>query len=562
MADGLIWTEFYSEFADKLLEYRDDRGPLVDTIHEIHKELGFKIMTDKFKDGSSGPIQDICPFTAMSEFNRHMDVQKRVSTQGKLAKLLGVRTPPPDDWPGVPLFFNLGRWLYPYASERDPGHIDKLWNVLAEALAYADKKSGPSKLVESFDAVTGLDTSIGMLTIGLFWIRPYVFLPLDSSTKQYLEEKIMVSDLNPQNGGEYLDLTERIRTTLKTKTDMDSFPRLSSAAYDYNQEEDSGNEPGSKDTEDLGTGDPSPDDPDIEGPPYSVDDIVADGCFVKKSKLQSVMGMLKNTKNLILQGPPGTGKTYLAKRLAYALLGNKSDSDVRAIQFHPNISYEDFVRGWRPDGGKLALRDGQFLDAINDARQDRGRKFVIIIEEINRGNPANIFGEMLTLIEADKRSEADAISLSYQRNKSEYVYVPPNLYIIGTMNVADRSIALVDMALRRRFDFFHLEPVFDEAWSGWVHENFRTATPAVLDRIGDAMISLNKRIEENNMLGPNFKIGHSYAMPKTDNEIPDTDTWWRNVVEYKIGPLLQEYWFEDPKTARKEKQDLLAALGT
>ena len=548
MVDSLSWTKFYSEFADGLLKRRNDRKPLVDAIHGIHKERGFSIMTDKFKDGSSGPIQDICPFTVMSEFNRPLADQNRKHTQGHLADLLGVSASLPDDWPGVPKLDNRNRRFYKDASKRDPDHIKKLWNVLADALAYADNESNRSKFVESFDTVIALGTSIGMLTIGLFWIRPYKFLPLDSKTRQYLEEKIKVSNPNPESGEEYLVLTEKIRTILKTKTGMDSFPKLSIAAYEHNLKK-SGN-----------GGKRAPKRPG--GSPYSIKDIVTDGCFVKKPELQSIKSMLENTKNLILEGPPGTGKTYLSKRLAFALVGHKQDSGVRAIQFHPNLSYEDFVRGWRPGGSGLALLDGPFLDAVNDAKEEPGRKFVIIIEEINRGNPANIFGEMLTLIEADKRSEDDAISLSYPCDKSERVYVPPNLYIIGTMNVADRSIALVDMALRRRFDFVRLDPVFDKTWSGWVHKNFEVIEPDMLDRIGAAMTSLNKRIAENGMLGPNFKIGHSYAIPKTNDEIPDAKTWWERVVKYKIGPLLREYWFEDPETALAEENKLLSVLKT
>lgn len=147
---------------------------------------------------------------------------------------------------------------------------------------------------------------------------------------------------------------------------------------------------------------------------YGIAEIVGDGCFLPESELEDALERLNGKLNLILQGPPGTGKTWLAKRLAYALMGTKDPKiarkRTRAIQFHPSLSYEDFVRGWRPDGdGQLSLIDGVFLEAVEAARAERDRPFVVIIEEINRGNPAQIFGEMLTLLEKDKRTKDDAI---------------------------------------------------------------------------------------------------------------------------------------------------------
>ena len=151
--------------------------------------------------------------------------------------------------------------------------------------------------------------------------------------------------------------------------------------------------------------------------PYSLDDIISDGCFLEYGRLQGMQERLRSRKNLILQGPPGTGKTWLAKRLAYALIGSRSERRVRPFQFHPNLSYEDFVRGWRPSGdGRLALVDGPFLQAIRDAGKEPSLDFVVVIEEINRGSPAQIFGEMLTLLEADKRTPQEALALSYPRH--------------------------------------------------------------------------------------------------------------------------------------------------
>lgn len=296
---------------------------------------------------------------------------------------------------------------------------------------------------------------------------------------------------------------------------------------------------------------------------YSIKDIMKEGCFVKEPDLRSMIETLEKKKNIILQGPPGTGKTFLAKKLAFALIGSKHDSGMRVVQFHANFSYEDFVRGWRPGSnnggsGGLVLVDGPLLKMIDDAKSQPGRKFVMVIEEINRGNPANIFGEMLTLLEADKRKPEEALTLSYEQKGDESVYVPENLYIIGTMNVADRSIALVDLALRRRFGFFNLEPVFDKVWKDWVRERCGIENE-ILNKIGDRLRRLNETIEKDGLLGPHFKVGHSYVTP--DSKIADPEEWFKEVVKRDIGPLLDEYWIERPEEAKSAKRSLLEFTG-
>ena len=296
--------------------------------------------------------------------------------------------------------------------------------------------------------------------------------------------------------------------------------------------------------------------------PYSLEDIIADGCFLERDRLEGMLERLRSRRNLILQGPPGTGKTWLAKRLAYALIGSRSDRRVRPFQFHPNLSYEDFVREWRPSGdGRLALVDGPFLQAIEDSGKEPSLDFVVVIEEINRGNPAHIFGEMLTLLEADKRTPLEALALSYPRHHGERVYIPPNLYVVGTMNIADRSLALVDLALRRRFAFIDLEPVFGYMWRNWVSEQCGIETAFLAD-IEGRMTSLNQTIAVDSLLGPQFRVGHSVVTPSGDELIDDPVTWFRQVVETEIGPLLDEYWFDQPGRASDEKQRLLQGIGS
>lgn len=293
----------------------------------------------------------------------------------------------------------------------------------------------------------------------------------------------------------------------------------------------------------------------IEVVTYGVSDILAEGCFLPEQELDNILKRWNEKKNLILQGPPGTGKTWLAKRLAKALIGqrNPSDDQLRVVQFHPSLSYEDFVRGYRPNAdGRLDLMDGIFLQVVEAARSHPDVEHVLIIEEINRGNPAQVLGEMLTLLESSKRSRAEAMELAYRKSVGEKVYVPENLYVIGTMNIADRSLALVDLALRRRFAFVTLRPCFNEAWMQWCLHKGLVAEDVAL--IKAAMAKLNKDVSDDRALGPQFQIGHSYLTPK--DAVRDAKTWFMAIVATEIGPLLQEYWFDAPERAEQATQEL------
>ena len=281
---------------------------------------------------------------------------------------------------------------------------------------------------------------------------------------------------------------------------------------------------------------------------YGVSDIVAEGCFVQEAELHNMLKRWAEKKNLILQGPPGTGKTWLAKRLAKALIGQKNvaDEQLRVVQFHPALSYEDFVRGYRPGGdGRLTLTDGLFLQVVQTAIAQPDVEHVLIIEEINRGNPAQVLGEMLTLLECSKRSRAEAMELAYSKSRGEKVYVPENLYVIGTMNVADRSLALVDLALRRRFAFVSLSPSLNSAWKQWCGAKGMDA--ATIEKIQTRMAALNQEIAADRALGAQFQIGHSYVTPH--EPLANSQAWFEEVVRSEIGPLLHEYWFDTPERA-------------
>ncbi len=292
---------------------------------------------------------------------------------------------------------------------------------------------------------------------------------------------------------------------------------------------------------------PETDEGETAAPSYTAYDILKDGCFLAQGDIQDILVRVESKRNLVLQGPPGTGKTWLAKRLAYALIGSKDPrvtrDRLRVMQFHPSLSYEDFVRGWRPSGeGKLSLVDGVFLEIVEAAKAEPDRPFVLVIEEINRGNPAQIFGEILTLLEDSKRSREEAMELAYRREPGERVYVPRNLYVIGTMNIADRSLALVDLALRRRFAFVTLEPQLNGAWRQWCAD--RGLDAEVVALIEQRMAALNEEIAKDRSLGPQYRIGHSYVTPVAGTTIADARAWFLDVVRTEIVPLLQEYWFD------------------
>lgn len=194
--------------------------------------------------------------------------------------------------------------------------------------------------------------------------------------------------------------------------------------------------------------------------PYSMDDALSE-LFLDQTSLERLLAIWTGKKNLILQGAPGVGKSFVAKRLGYLLLGAKDARRVETIQFHQSYSYEDFVQGYRPDGeGGFALREGVFHRFCAKASLSPSLPHVFIIDEINRGNLSKILGELMLLIEHDKRGPGWSATLSYSQPDEPRFFVPANLYLLGMMNTADRSLSIVDYALRRRFSFFLLEPMF------------------------------------------------------------------------------------------------------
>lgn len=268
--------------------------------------------------------------------------------------------------------------------------------------------------------------------------------------------------------------------------------------------------------------------------------------FIEENDFETIKALLERKKNIILQGAPGVGKTFAAKKIAYSMIGKEDEDLIKIVQFHQNYSYEDFVEGYKPNkNGSFELKNGVFKEFCKGAEQDDKNKYFFIIDEINRGNLSKIFGELLMLIEDTHRGEK--INLAYS---GEEFCVPENVYIIGMMNTADRSLAMIDYALRRRFSFFEMQPAFE-------NEKFiKMIKGKNLENVVEKIKSLNEEICKDASLGKGFCIGHSYFCNLTD----DNKETLQNIIDYEIAPMLKEYWFDDINKYNKEIELLNKSL--
>lgn len=549
------WPNFYMEFANTLLKYKNNRKELIEKIKRVYYTNNISLPTLE-KDRN---IIDIDPFTVFGLFNKQISLRNRIRIIEGLAKEFSISVKTPDSFGGIPLLNNLSAVFYRFIGEREKSDIQNLWNVFEAALEYADTHSEKSReeLIKYYNIALTQKGIKWNLTMGLFWIRPFEYLNLDSINRWYLSNPNNMPEefINKANnfkfvfsGDDYLNLCSDCRGILETGYySYNNFPELSRVAFAL-AEEINAEKKRLEDEDREEHKYPLNDNNQEYNNQYVVSENLEDNyigknvytesnfleeVYLDEEKYYILKNLLLYKKNIILQGPPGVGKTFAAKRLAYSIIGEKNKDRVMAIQFHQNYSYEDFMMGFRPNECGFELKKGPFYNFCKKAEQDSNNDYFFIIDEINRGNLSKIFGELFMLMENDKRGTE--IKLLYS---DEMFSIPKNLYIIGMMNTADRSLAIIDYALRRRFAFFEFEPAFEsDGFKKYLEEK----NSDKLYKLIETVKKLNTDIKNDDSLGKDFCIGHSFFC--FDDDIDDY--LLKSVMDYEIIPLLNEYWFDE-----------------
>ncbi|MEE8723279.1 MAG: AAA family ATPase [Atopobiaceae bacterium] len=726
MADSrYTWIGFYTELADRLLDYRDDRQRLISELQETYQGIGIKFPK---LDSMDAPA-DIDPFTVFGLFNKGITEANRKKIISGIADRFGVAASQPQDFTGLPVLNNLNATFYAFSDDDRRGEkdIDNLWLVFEAGLALSSKDDEKNRgsFIEAYNAAAGQFALGWKLTMGLYWVRPYDFINLDSRNRWFMGDAAAtgadLADVVPKerdaalhDGARYLDICDAIKGRLGTsECAYKTFPELSGAAFAeserVNKEKKASEKAAEKEAEENALGDADVetahcwlyapgegasmwddfyergvmglgwselgnlesyaskeemrvklqeveraetsqknsahavwqfahdikpgdvvyakrgrseiigrgvvtgkyeydasgghypntrsvswsqkgswhydgmfamktltditdytelvakigalfDDADeepavlpaaAEHPAYGREDFLSE-VFMDEAQYDTLVGVLRVKKNVILQGAPGVGKTFAAKRLAYSMMGVKDPDRVMMVQFHQSYSYEDFIEGYRPSADGFELAKGSFYTFCKRAADDADNDYFFIIDEINRGNLSKIFGELFMLIENDKRGPKNKLQLLYSR---ELFYVPSNVYLIGMMNTADRSLAMLDYALRRRFAFFDLKP-------GFATDGFTAYRESVgskkLNSLIAAVERLNAAIAEDDTLGEGFCIGHSYFCGLKPEDA--TDAKLAAIVDYELVPMLREYWFDDPAKVREWSEALRKAV--
>mgnify|MGYP001714474880 FL=1 len=416
------------------------------------------------------------------------------------------------------------------------GIMGLAWGEVGDLSSYATKQGLKQQMLQTYPENGTQKNDIHALWQFANEMKPGDVVFVKKGTTEIIGRGIVTGDyVYDADGGHYPNIRE-VRWTHTGQWPLDErLPMKTLTDITYNQELVKRIETSFLDSDDS---------VDIEEstavfPEYSAEEFLK-SVYMDRDRYDAIVGLLKAKKNIILQGAPGVGKTFVAKRLAYSMMGVKDVSRVKLVQFHQSYSYEDFIEGYRPSGAGFELVKGAFYSFCKKAAEDEENDYFFIIDEINRGNLSKIFGELFMLIENDKRG--NELQLLYSR---ELFSVPANVHIIGMMNTADRSLAMLDYALRRRFAFVELRPAFDS-------DGFRDYCAGLGNPRFEALVreveSLNRAIAEDESLGEGFCIGHSYFCNMKHENC--TDAALASIVDYELIPMLKEYWFDEPSKVR------------
>lgn len=443
--------------------------------------------------------------------------------------------------------YSPGDGAYKWEEFYDHGVMGIGWGSIGDLSQYATKDDMKTAMKEKIDPSRPYKNAAHATWQFAHEMKPGDIVFVKKGMHQLVGKGVVTSEyyFDPSSDAEYANLRKVNWTdkgtwdhpgqaVMKTLTDITSYTDYVSkllALFDNEADEDDIEEP------------------EIVYPTYDVDKFLSE-VFMSRESYNTLVGLIRNKKNVILQGAPGVGKTYTAKRLAYSMMGVKDQNRVMMVQFHQSYTYEDFIEGFRPSGSGLnfEIKKGSFYNFCKKAADDMDNEYFFIIDEINRGNLSKIFGELFMLIENDKRG--NSLQLLYSDEK---FFVPKNVYIIGMMNTADRSLAMLDYALRRRFAFYEMQPGFQ---SDGFRQYRMDLNSDKFDRLINCVESLNGVIAQDDSLGEGFCVGHSYFC---DIEAV-SDQILGSIVEYELIPLLKEYWFDEPLKVKDWSNNLRSAI--